>query len=229
MGPANPHPLADALGYRFADPDLLDLALTHGSAVGDEGGPSNQRLEFLGDAVLGLVVVEHLYATYPELDEGVMSYLKTQVVSTAPLAAAAEAIELHRHLSLGKQFDKRPVLKSPAVLEDALEAVIGAIFLDGGLEEARRVALALLGDTIAAEVASPRRGDAKSTLQERSVALGLGRPSFETVATSALGHAPSFASTVSVGGRVVGHGRGGSKKAAEQAAAREALEGELGA
>ena len=229
MEPADLQPLADALGYRFGDPALLDLALTHASFAGDEGVASNQRLEFLGDAVLGLVVVDHIVATHPELDEGTMTFVKTGVVSTAPLADAARSIGLEDHLKLGGQFKGRGLADSPSVLEDAFEALVGAIYLDGGLEAARSVVLALLGATIEAEAANPRRADAKSMLQERSVALGLGAPSFETVATSAVAHEPSFASTVTIAGRAVGQGIGGSKKAAEQAAAREALEGELGA
>ena len=216
--------LADRLGHDFGDPELLSRALAHRSWCAETpGNPSNERLEFLGDAVLGLVVTDHVFRTYPDLPEGELAKVRASVVSAAALADVAAELDLGRALLLGKGEDASGGREKPSILADALEAVIGAVYLDGGWESAADVLLGLLGDRIAAAAAGPGGQDYKTRLQELSARSFEDVPSY-VVVDEGPDHAKRFFATVVLGGRPRGRGEGRSKKQAEQAAARCAWE-----
>jgi ribonuclease-3 len=214
--------LAERIGYRFADPTLLDEAMAHRSWCAEqEGRTSNERLEFLGDAVLGLVVAEHTYRNHPELSDGMMSKVRASVVNTKVLAEVALDLGVDEHLRLGRGEDSSGGRTKDSILADATEAVIGAVFLDGGLAEADRLVLSLLSGRIAAAVGEPGVSDHKSRLQEQSVRLGRGVPRYE-VEGFGPDHARRYLATVYVAGQRLGTGEGRSKKDAEQVAAQVA-------
>jgi ribonuclease-3 len=219
-------PLERRLGYRFRDRGLLEHALTHKSRAQEDasgGVVDNESLEFLGDAVLGLVVAEMLFREFPHFHEGQKSKVKATLVSTASLAALAEHLGLGEHLLLGRGEEKTGGRRKQALLADACEALIAAIYLDGGLDEARRFILAELSDEIA-RVRSPEfLRDFKSALQERVQASE--RPLPEYVITRATGpdHDKRFHVEVRVAGVLLGEASGRTKKEAEQEAARIAL------
>jgi ribonuclease-3 len=216
--------LAARLGHDFADGELLDRAVAHRSWCAETpGAPSNERLEFLGDAVLGLVVTDHVYRSYPLLPEGELAKVRASVVSAAALAEVAAELDLGPALLLGKGEDASGGREKPSILADALEAVIGAVYLDAGWEGAARVVLDLLGDRIAAAAAGPGGQDYKTRLQELSARSFEDVPSY-LVVDEGPDHAKRFFATVVVGGRTRGRGEGRSKKQAEQAAARCAWE-----
>lgn len=203
---------------------MLVEALSHRSWCAERGGrPSNERLEFLGDAVLGLVVADHAFATYPEVPEGVLAKLRAAVVNAVVLAEVAADLGIGPTLLLGKGEEGSGGREKPSILADATEAVIGAVYLDGGFERARRVVLDELGERIAAAVDDPGESDYKSRLQETSVHLGQGVPRYE-VEGFGPDHARRYLATVYVAERRLGQGEGRSKKDAEQAAARSACD-----
>jgi len=216
--------LSRALGHQFADPALLQRALTHKSA-GTEN--SNERLEFLGDRVLGMVVAETLYAAHPGWDEGTLAVRLNGLVRRETLAQIAGDIDLGRHLRLAKGEEEQGGRAKPAILADAMEAVIAAVYLDGGLAAARGVVARLWADYLANRLTPPK--DAKTALQEWAVGRGLGQPRYELVARSGPDHAPIFAVAVVLPAGERGEGRGPSKRVAEQEAAQrllDALKGE---
>ncbi len=214
-----PPTIEDVIGYHFRDERLLRRALTHASAA--RGGASNERLEFLGDAVAGLVVCEHLYRSVPEATEGEMTVVKSAVVSRRTMAGVAREMELRRYLRVDEGLETRRI--PPSVLACVYEALVGAIYLDGGLEAARPFVLRTLGSALH-EAEEDRLGpDFKSELQKKTQAEGKGVPEYETVRAEGPDHRPVFRSVVSAGGRRLGEGRGKSKQAAEQDAARAAL------
>lgn len=216
--------LADRLGHAFGDPERLERALAHRSWCAETPGhPSNERLEFLGDAVLGLVVTDHVFRSYPLLPEGELAKVRASVVSAAALADVAAELDLGEALLLGKGEDASGGREKPSILADALEAVIGAVYLDAGWEAAAAVVLGLLGERIAAAAAGPGGQDYKTRLQELSARSFEDVPSYQVV-DEGPDHAKRFFATVVVGGRTRGRGEGRSKKQAEQAAARCAWE-----
>jgi ribonuclease-3 len=216
--------LADRLGHTFGDPEMLFRAVAHRSWCAETpGNPSNERLEFLGDAVLGLVVTDHVFRSYPDLPEGELAKVRASVVSAAALADVAAELDLGPALLLGKGEDASGGREKPSILADALEAVIGAVYLDGGWDGAAEVVLGLLGDRIAAAAAGPGGQDYKTRLQELSARSFDDVPSY-LVEDDGPDHAKRFFATVLVGGRPRGRGEGRSKKQAEQAAARCAWE-----
>ncbi len=205
------------------DGALLHLALTHRSYSAEVPGEEpNERLELLGDAVLGLVVAEHLYRRLPGVPEGDLARIRAAVVSSEALAPIARAAGVGEALQLGRGEDRSGGRAKASILADALEALIGACFLDGGLERARALVLDLLADPIAAAASAVELGDAKNRLQELSARLGLEPPRYE-VSESGPDHAKRYTAVASVGGAVAGRGSGHSKKQAERAAAAEAL------
>ncbi|HZB72680.1 MAG TPA: ribonuclease III [Acidimicrobiales bacterium] len=217
--------LADRLGLDFRDPELLDRAVAHRSWCAETPGqPSNERLEFLGDAVLGLVVTDHIFRTYPDLPEGELAKVRASVVSAAALADVAADLDLGEALLLGKGEDASGGREKPSILADALEAVIGAVYLDAGWGGAAEVVLGLLGDRIAEAAAGPGGQDYKTRLQELSARRLQDVPTY-LVVDDGPDHAKRFFATVVVGGSPRGKGEGRSKKQAEQAAARCAWEG----
>lgn len=218
--PLDAEALAGLLGHSFTRPELLLTALRHRSWVAEHGGESNERLEFLGDAVLDLVVSAELFTRYPDLPEGRLSVARSAVVSTEGLAPVAAALGLGGAILLGRGEEQSGGREKPSLLENAFEAVIGAVFLDGGLDAARRVALAHLGDVLDEAAASPGR-DFKTRLQEWAAHHEEAVPRYE-LRGEGPDHARVFHAQVLIGDRSCGHGTGRSKKQAEQAAARAA-------
>jgi ribonuclease-3 len=202
------------------------LALTHRSWCAENAGEaSNERLEFLGDAVLGLIVTDHIFTAHPEMPEGSLAKLRAAVVSAPTLAAVAAELGVGDAVRLGKGEDASGGRSKPSILADAMEAVIGAVYVDGGLEAARRLVLDLFSDRIASEVAGPGGPggtDHKTQLQERVAQRFETAPSYEVV-DDGPDHEKRFFATVRVGDDVLGRGEGRSKKLAEQAAAGAAL------
>jgi ribonuclease-3 len=214
--------LAGRIGYRFDDPTLLDQAMAHRSWCAEqEGRTSNERLEFLGDAVLGLVVADYTYRNHPELSDGLMSKVRASVVNTKVLAEVALDLGVAELLRLGRGEDLSGGRAKDSILADATEAVIGAVYLDGGLAEAERLVLSLLKGRIASAVGEPGESDHKSRLQEQTVRGGRGVPRYE-VEGFGPDHARRYLATVYVAGQRLGTGEGRSKKDAEQAAAQAA-------
>ncbi len=187
------------------------------------GTGSNERLEFLGDAVLGLIVTAHVYRQYPGLPEGQLAQVRASVVNAEVLAEVAEEIDLGSALKLGKGEDASGGREKPSILSDAMEAVIGAVYLDGGWEASAELVMRLLGERIVEGAAGPGGHDYKTRLQELSARTYDELPRYHHVSEGP-DHAKRFAATVSVNGDAVGRGEGRSKKQAEQAAARMAWE-----
>lgn len=216
--------LAGRLGHSFADPELLATAVTHRSWCAEHpGSPSNERLEFLGDAVLGVVVTDYLFSTYPDLAEGQLAKARASVVSAAALADVARQVELGDALRLGRGEDASGGRDKASILADAMEAVLGAVWLDGGLDAVAPIILGLLGDRVPLAAAGPGGSDFKTRLQERSAQLAGVPPEYRVVSTGP-DHAKQFEALVFIAGEQWGTGTGRSKKEAEQAAAANAFE-----
>lgn len=218
------HPdLESALGHRFADPSILEQALTHSSYASEHPGAGfNERFEFLGDAVLQLAVTEFLFGAYPELPEGKMAKIRAASVSGAELAEVAHQLDLGPSLRLGKGEEASGGREKDSILADAMEAVLAAIHLDAGFPAARRVILDLWADRVRAKAVSPGRRDFKTRLQE-ILAAGGRRPEY-VMEGSGPDHARVFTAVVMIDGAEMGRGTGRSKKHAQQEAARQALE-----
>jgi ribonuclease-3 len=213
-----------ALGWAFRDESLLELALTHRSYCAEHGlDDSNERLEFLGDSVLGFVVTTFVYHEYPGLPEGELAKLRAVVVSSETLARLARDLDLGAALRLGKGEDASGGRAKPSILADAMEAVIAAVYLDGGLEAARDVVLGAFETTIREQAAGPGGGDYKTRLQELAAQLVDQLPRYH-VRHEGPDHSKRFFASVQLQGRTYGTGEGRSKKAAEQDAARQAWE-----
>ena len=216
--------LHDALGVELPD-GLLGLALTHRSFAYENGGlPTNERLEFLGDSVLGLVVTDELYRSQPALPEGQLAKLRASVVNMTSLAGVARRIGhggIGPHLLLGRGEESTGGRDKDSILADALEALIGAVHLGCGLETAGGVVHQLF-DPLLGEAATRGAGlDWKTSLQELGAARGLGAPSY-VVQDEGPDHAKTFTASVLLSGTEYGHGAGRTKKAAEQEAAEAA-------
>jgi ribonuclease III len=216
--------LATRLGWDVADDELLFQALAHRSwCAENDGVTSNERLEFLGDAVLGLVVTDHLFRTYPDLPEGELAKVRASVVNSAALAEVAAELGVGEAMLLGKGEDQSGGREKPSILADAMEALLGAVYLDRGRVVVGRLIMRLLGARIEEAAAGPGGQDYKTRLQELCARTFDQLPSY-TVADRGPDHAKEFDALVRVDGVVKGYGRGRSKKQAEQAAAREAWE-----
>jgi ribonuclease-3 len=220
----DPEPQAvECLGHRFGDPRLLRAALTHPSWAVEHGGEDNERLEFLGDSVISFVIAAHLYDTFHDLDEGTLTRMKVSLTEGRTLAGVGRQACLHDVLRLGRGAAREADRDS--VLENAFEAVIGAVYLDAGLETARDVVLRALADRVDRDALLATDVDAKSRLQELTQSRGAGLPVYEIVDRTGPAHEPRFTAVVHIGGVVSGTGSGVSKQAAEQAAAEAALNG----
>jgi ribonuclease-3 len=212
------------LGYEFSTRDALEAALAHRSwCAENEGQKSNERLEFLGDSVLGLVVTDHIYRTYPDLPEGELAKVRSSVVNAQALAEAALGLDLGDAVRLGKGEDASGGREKPSILSDAFEAVIGAIYIDGGWEAASEFVLRMLGTLIEEAAAGPGGQDYKTRLQELAAQHYPDLPRY-VVEDEGPDHAKTFHARVFIGPDEQGEGRGRSKKQAEQAAARAAWE-----
>jgi ribonuclease III len=215
------------IDYRFADRGLLEQALTHRSRAAEDptGGVSdNESLEFLGDAVLGFVVADMLYRQYPDFDEGQKSKIKASAVSTQALARQAEHLQLGDHLILGRGEEKTGGRQKQALLADVFEALVAAIYLDGGLEAAAGFLRRELKEAIDDGRDHSRVRDYKSALQERLQADGRPLPEYRVSGESGPDHRKTFSVEVVVGGEVLGTATGRAKKEAEQEAARQAFD-----
>jgi len=206
------------------DSHLLEVALTHSSYAAENGVESNERLEFLGDAVVDLVVADAIIRDHPELDQGTGSLARSRVVNESSLAQAAAELGLGDAVRMGRGERKSNGARRPGLLADAFEAVVAAVYLELGFESARDFVLELLGESLAEAAASPEEVDPKSRLRQWSESRGLGAPTYDVVSQGP-SHATEFEATVRVAGLVSGVGRGRSKKAAEVAAAKTAWEG----
>jgi len=216
------------LDHRFGDPGLLREALTHSSAVvaGRRRRRSNERLEFLGDRVLGLVVAERLLHLHPQEPEGDLSRRLEALVRMTTLAEVAETLGIGAHLTLARGEHEGGGRDKPNILADALEALIGALYLDGGLEPARNFVLRHWSERASSAQPAPR--DPKMALQEWAQAQGIGLPRYAASAVGGPDHAPSFEATVTLATLGETSGTGGSKRAAEKAAAEAMLQKVVG-
>lgn len=225
--PSNdPAGLVDALvariGHRFTDASIAQQALTHSSAK-DKDHPSNERLEFFGDAVLGLVVSEHLYHRFPAYEEGELSAMKSIIVSAKTLSAAAHELGLDRLLLLGRGLsDKKSLPRS--LLGNAFEALIGALYLDAGLDKARAFVLEKLEPAIATIAADAHEKNYKSLLQDYAQRHVSSIPLYRVTKEEGPDHRKRFQVVVDLDGRTYGPSWGHNKKEAEQNVARMALE-----
>ncbi|HUQ39754.1 MAG TPA: ribonuclease III [Acidimicrobiales bacterium] len=216
--------LASRLGRTFDDPGLLERAVAHRSWCAETPGtPSNETLEFLGDAVLGLVVTDHIFRTYADLPEGELAKLRASVVNSAALAEVATDLDIGSAILLGKGEAASGGRAKPSILADATEAIIGATYLDGGWDAAVALVMMLLGERIAEAATGPGGQDYKTRLQELAAQHFDQLPTY-SVDDEGPDHAKHFFAKVLVGGEVRGRGEGRSKKQAEQAAARMAWE-----
>jgi ribonuclease-3 len=214
--------LEDRLGWRFRDRAVLLGALAHRSWCAEHAeAESNERLEFLGDAVLGLVVTDRVYHLYPELPEGELAKVRAAVVNAEVLAQLAVEVGLGSELLLGKGEDASGGRMKPSILSDAMEAVIAAVYLDGGWDAANGLVLRLLAGRIAEAAAGPGGHDYKTRLQELAARRFDRLPRYQ-VSGHGPDHAKRFFATVLLDGEPRGSGEGRSKKQAEQAAAKAA-------
>lgn len=214
--------LQDALGHRFADEQLLRTALSHRSWCAEQPGEtSNERLEFLGDAVLGLVVADLSYRRHGDLAEGKLTDVRKSLVNAAVLAEIAVELGVGPCLLLGKGESAAGGRQKPSILSDALEALLGAVYLDAGAAAAFGVIEGLLAARMAEAVEHLGRLDHKTQLQEMVVRIADTAPVY-VVSETGPDHDKRFAATVIVAGETIGEGEGRSKKAAEQAAAAQA-------
>jgi ribonuclease-3 len=214
--------LAARLGLPPSTADDLAQAMAHRSWCAENPGvASNERLEFLGDAVLGLVITDHLFGAYPDMPEGELAKVRASVVNSEALAELATSVSLGASLWLGKGEDASGGREKPSILADAMEAVIGAVYLALGWAGASELIMRIMGERIEDAAAGPGGQDFKTRLQELAAREFDQLPRYEVTDTGP-DHAKSFSATVNVGGVRRGQGVGRSKKQAEQAAAREA-------
>jgi ribonuclease-3 len=216
--------LCSRLGYQFSDPSLLDLSLRHRSWCAEHGGvPSNERLEFLGDAVLGLVVTDHLFRSAPDSSEGVLARRRSELVSANALAHVARTVGLGDALLLGKGEESTGGRRKTSILADAMEGVLGAVYLDGGIGAATSVVLRLFDERIAGVVSGDVASDHKSRLQELAAQVFGELPRYE-ITEDGPEHEKQFRAVVRLRSEEWGAGEGRTKKEAEQAAARRAAD-----
>ncbi len=214
----------DEIQYHFQDKKLLELALTHSSYTNENARHcNNQRLEFLGDSVLSLLVAELLYKRFPEKDEGELTKLRSSLVCDRSLAAFGKQIHLGEKLVLGKGEEVSGGRTRTSNLEDAFEALVGAIYLDGGLTKAREFVLQFIPDRIELEHLATQ-SDYKTTLQEIIQKNPEENISYVLIGESGPDHDKRFVSEVRLNSNVIGQGEGKSKKQAEQMAAKQALQ-----
>jgi ribonuclease-3 len=216
----------DALAERLGvapESELLALAVTHSSYAAEHECDSNERLEFLGDAVVDLAVADLIINEYPELDEGSGSLVRSRVVNEASLARAARRLHLGDYIRIGRGEVKSHGLERPSLLADAFEAVVAALYLERGYDAAKAFVHAALGEDVASAALSPGDVDPKTRLRKWSEAGGQGVPVYQVTADGP-GHETTFEATVSIGGAPRGTGHGRSKKIAETQAAQVAWE-----
>lgn len=215
--------LEEKLGYEFRDPALLENALTHSSCANESRGrrQSNERLEFLGDSILGMVVADHLYRNHPDLPEGELTRTRAALVCEDSLVEVAEALHLGEYLHLGKGEEAGGGRERPSIIADAVEAVLAAVYLDGGIGSARKLIQKFILDREAEKSASRDYKTALQELVQRESGQVLG---YQLIGAEGPDHAKIFSVEVDLNGIPIGQGRGRSKKEAEQNAAKAAIE-----
>jgi len=226
-GGGNMQSLEEALGYRFRNRALLDEALCHSSYANEhraESGVSNERLEFLGDSVLGFVTAEFLFQKYPSAPEGELTRTRAQLVCEESLHEVALRLELGRYLRLGRGEESGGGRERPSILADAVEAVLAAVYLDGGIEAARDLICRVLLDREREQIALGKSRDYKTLLQEFVQRVPNRSLVYRMTGESGPDHDKTFTAAVTLNAEVIGSGSGHSKKEAEQMAARDALE-----
>lgn len=213
--------LCERIGLSI-DSQLLELALTHRSFAYESGGlPTNERLEFLGDSVLGIVITDKLYHRYPDLPEGNLAKLRSAVVNARALAGVARTIGLGEYIRLGRGEETTGGRDKSSILADTVEAVLGAAYLDHGIDVARDLILRLFTPLLDQAESLGAGLDWKTSLQELTAELEVGIPSY-SISESGPDHAKEFEAQVVLGERLYGHGKGSNKKEAEQQAAASA-------
>lgn len=211
--------LCRQLGYVFAQPQLLQRALTHRSYAPEH----NERLEFLGDSVLGCVIANYLYGSYPQLSEGELSRLRSNLVKEETLAVLAQQLGLGGHLRLGEGERKSGGFRRPSILADAMEALFGAVLLDGGFAAAEKVVLGLFVPYLAQVDVQTLGKDAKTLLQEYLQGRRIPLPAYSVIATQGQAHEQSFEVECAIPSlKIITHGAGSSRRSAEQQAAQAA-------
>ncbi len=215
--------IESALGYFFQNKDLLKKALSHRSSV--ENAPSNERLEYLGDAVLGLVVSEFLFKRFLDLNEGDLTKMKALLVNEAVLSKVAGDLGLGQFIYLSKEEEKSGGRNKPSIIADAAEAVLGAIYLDGGLPAAQKAVHGIFLRDFESFLNDEATYNYKGELLEIMQGTGQGTPRYEVLREIGPDHEKLFVISVSVDGTILGKGEGSTKKEAEQKAAKMALEG----
>lgn len=218
--------LQKKLKYRFRDILLLDQALTHSSFSHERNQPGRdyERIEFLGDSILGMVISEYLFKQFPFFMEGQLTKLKSQIVSTPTLAALGHALELNQFLRMGKgETQNSSSTTNPLLLAGSLEAIVGVIYLDGGLKDVTRFILGHFKTEIQRIEEGKGRRDYKSLLQELTLKKFKATPHYEVVSETGSQHQKQFDILVKIDGKSYGNGSGRNKKSAEQQAAKEAL------
>ena len=216
--------LEEKLGYTFTNKELLAGALYHSSYANENRGrgiTSNERLEFLGDAVLGMVVADHLFRNHPDMPEGELTRTRAALVCEGSLVRVAEALSLGEYLKLGKGEETGGGRNRPSIRADAVEAIIAAVYLDGGIGSARKIIQRFILSRNPGDVTENR--DFKTALQELVQRGGAQELAYQLVGESGPDHDKRFAIQVSLNGKVIGHGEGRSKKEGEQMAAKEAI------
>jgi len=215
------------LNYRFKDKALLETALTHSSYANDflgDAAKGNERLEFLGDAVLDVAIGLELFKRYPDRNEGFLTRLRSEIVCERSLGETAVRTGLNQFIRLGKGEENKGGRDRLSIAADAVEALIAAVFLDGGFDEASRVALELLNGVIEAAKLGELPGDYKTDLQVYCQKNGSSSIRYEIIDEKGPDHAKFFTAAVYIDGRMMGKGEGGSKKQAQTEAARRALQ-----
>ncbi len=216
--------IEESIGYQFKDKDLLKKALTHTSYAYENNQESNEKLEFLGDSILEFISSKYLYQTYPELKEGEMTKVRATVVCEKSLYKVAKLHDFSDFLYLGKSEKKMGGKERPAILADSVEAVIAAIYLDGGMEEAEKFIIQNLKEDI--KIATKHVGDKdyKTVLQEKLQEHGDVKIEYEIIKEQGPDHNKSFEVEVSCDGKKLAKGKGRSKKEAQMKAAKKALQ-----
>jgi ribonuclease-3 len=218
--------LEQTLDYYFQDKDLLQEALVHSSLLNENHAPGiecNERLEYLGDAALGLIIAHELFVLMPEVDEGELTRLRSRLVCSATLGFLGKNIQLGRYLFMGKGEEASGGRNKATNLARGLEAILGAVYLDGGLEKTRGVIRRLYGSELQEIAHSQLCADSKSRLQEIAHAMRLGFPVYNIVESNGPVHKPEFTAEVILEDKVIATGKGKSKKLAEADAAFNAI------
>jgi ribonuclease-3 len=213
--------LQSRLGVEI-DPKLLTLALTHSSYAYENGGENNERLEFLGDSILGYVVTSHLYSTFPELDEGELTKIKNGVVSAQALATVSQRLDVGKFLFLGKGEEQTLGRKKPNLLADAFEAILGAVYLSSGMDQARKMIETFIFPLLDNPDAIRESSDPKTTLNEKLLAAGNPQVSYE-ISFEGPDHQRLFFASAFSGERLLGKGQGSTRRSAESDAAVDSL------